>query len=334
MNKSMNRFQNDFAISFARIMEEKLQQWKEFQKEERKSLYSLESIGTYLFVTLLAFVPGKREYNYDLKLHCCIAVVFFIFAVITNIQVANKTYQTKVKETFFDDLLKVFGKHIFYQGYNVSSAISVDTNYVIQNKMFNSCQLYPRDIMTREDDDRFHGEYNGVKFVINETDFGYTVKTSKGSRYERMFKGVAMHFQMNKEIKSRVLIMSKKLWNKVPKNYEKVDLEYNKFSKKYDVWVEKRVLGGSGQIEARYLLNTVFLDRFMQLQTSFRVSKVACSIYGNNMLVMLSTGRDLFEMNHLLSRIDDIKQYKHLFEEFASVLSFIEVLNLASKTKL
>lgn len=333
MNKSMNRFQNDFAISFARIMEEKLQQWKEFQNEERKSLYSLGSIRTYLFVTLLAFVPGKREYNYDLKLHCWIAVVFFIFAVITNIQIANKTYQTKVKKTFFDDLLKVFGKHIFYQGYGSSSNISKYSNYVIQNTMFNSCQLYPRDIMTREDDDRFHGEYNGVKFVINETDFGWN-ENNKYRTYHQMFKGVAMHFKMNKEIKSRVLIMSKRFRNKVPKNYEKVDLEYNKFSKKYDVWVEKRVLGGSGQIEARYLLNTVFLDRFMQLQTSFRVSKVACSIYGNNMLVMLSTGRDLFEMNHLLSRIDDIKQYKHLFEEFASVLSFIEVLNLASKTKL
>ena len=98
--------------------------------------------------------------------------------------------------------------------------------------------------------------------------------------------------------------------------------------------VEKNAMGGLGQIEARYLLNTVFLDRFMQLQTSFRVSKIACSVYGENMLVMLSTNRDLFEMNHLLGKIDDIKQYKHLFEEFASVLSFMEVLNLASKTKL
>ena len=53
------------------------------------------------------------------------------------------------------------------------------------------------------------------------------------------------------------------------------------------------------------------------------------------MLVMfLSTNKDLFEMNHLLGKIDDIKQYYHLFDEFASVLSFIEVLNLSSKTKL
>jgi hypothetical protein len=61
---------------------------------------------------------------------------------------------------------------------------------------------------------------------------------------------------------------------------------------------------------------------------------MCCSVYSNNLLIMLSTNKDLFEMNHLLGRIDDIKQYKHLFDEFTSVLSFIDVLNLSSKTKL
>ena len=321
MSKCMEKYRNDFAINFARIMLEYLPKWKSFQSEERKSLYSLGAFGGYFVTALFGFVPGKREYNYDLKLHCWIAVFFFIFAVITNIQITNKTYQNRVKCTFFNDLLRVFGDKIFF------------ANRVIPNSLFNSCQLYPRDIMTRKDDDRFYGEYNGVDFVINETDFGWNAN-DKHRTYHSMFKGVAMHFKMNKEIKSRVLIISKKLWNKVPKNYEKVVVEYEKFNKKYDVWVEKNAMGGLGQIEARYLLNTVFLDRFMQLQTSFRVSKIACSVYGENMLVMLSTNRDLFEMNHLLGKIDDIKQYKHLFEEFASVLSFMEVLNLASKTKL
>ncbi len=89
-----------------------------------------------------------------------------------------------------------------------------------------------------------------------------------------------------------------------------------------------------GQVEARYLFNTAFLDRFMQLKTSFNVKKMSCSIYKNNVLVLLHTNKDLFEMNHLLSKIDDITQYHRLFDEFASVLSFIDVLNLASRTGL
>ena len=149
-----------------------------------------------------------------------------------------------------------------------------------------------------------------------------------------MFKGVAMHFKMNKKIKSRVLILSKKIGQYVPPNYEKVNVEYNKFNKKYNVWVEKTQMEAGGQIEARYLLTTVFLDRFMQISTSFDIDEVQCSIFDDSMLILLSTNKDLFEMNHLFGRIDDIHQYDHLFDEFASVLSFIDVLNLASKTGL
>ena len=72
----------------------------------------------------------------------------------------------------------------------------------------------------------------------------------------------------------------------------------------------------------------------MNIQTSFKVRKMCCSVYGDNLLIMLSTNKDLFEMNHLLGRIDDVKQSHHLFDEFASVLSFIDVLNLSSKTML
>lgn len=72
----------------------------------------------------------------------------------------------------------------------------------------------------------------------------------------------------------------------------------------------------------------------MQIQTSFRVNRMRCSVYGQDMLILLDTHKDLFEMNHLLGRIDDIGQYNHLFNEFLSVLSFIEVLNLSSKTGL
>ena len=72
----------------------------------------------------------------------------------------------------------------------------------------------------------------------------------------------------------------------------------------------------------------------MQLQTSFKVDKIRCSICENSVLILLETKKDLFEMNHLLNRIDDINQYKYLFDEFASIFSFVEILNLSSRTGL
>ena len=349
----MNKYKNEFSIKFAQVMGQNLNVWKAIQRKERKSLYSFGSIAGYFGTSLLGFIPGKNEREYNLEIHCWLAVIFFIGAIITNIQLTNKTYQNKIKSSLFPELLKVFSEKIFYSknagiiANSLSeSIVSLDdvadivsemedfgSTPLIPNNYFESCQLYQREITQREDDDCFSGEYNGVKFEMDETDFGWN-SNDKYHTYHRMFKGLAMKFKMNKEIYPRVLILTKYSFTKIPPNFEKVTLEYENFNKKYDVWVEKFSNGASGQVEARYLLNTVFMDRLMNIQTSFRVKKMCCSVYGDNLLIMLSTNKDLFEMNHLLGKIDDIKQYHHLFDEFASVLSFIDVLNLSSKTKL
>ena len=355
MQTCMKKYQNEFTIKFAQLMQERLAIWKEVQKHEQKSLYSWGSITTYFIVGLLGFIPGKREYNYDLEFHCWAFVVLFIIVIIGNIQTTNKTYQKAIKMTLFPELLTVFGGNIHYakSPTNFTNSITkkiqniqeiaktiadkADMSYFstkakcyISDSVFQNCGLYDKTITQREDDDIFSGKYNDVKFVMNETDFGWNAR-DKYRTYHSMFKGLAMRFTLNKEIKSRVLIVSKFSWTKIPKNYEKVELESSEFAKKFNVYVDN---SEEGQVEARYLLNTAFINRFMQIRTSFRVNKMCCSVFGKDMLIMLSTKRDLFEMNHLFGKIDDINQYKHLFDEFASVLSFIEVLNLSSKTKL
>ena len=354
MQQYMRQYQNDFSIKFAQTMQRNIHLWKVIQKQEQKSLYSLKSIGEYLFVALLGFIPGKHEREYSIEVHCVIAVIFFIVAIIVNIQVTNKVYQNEIKSSLFPELLKVFGEKIFYNNsygiianslsqslLNTKDAANILSELevagigasTLPNNLFESSCLYPKQIMYRNDDDSFYGEFNDVKFDMVETDFGW-IANDKHHTHHSMFKGLAMKFKMNKFIKSRVLILTKHSFTKIPKNFERVNLELDKFNKKYDIWVENNVMGGSGQIESRYLLNTVFMERLLQIQTSFRVSKMCCSVYGEEMLVMLSTNRDLFEMNHLLGHIDDIKQYKHLFDEFSSVLAFMEVLNLKSKTGL
>lgn len=355
--RQLRKYKNDFTVKFAEMMSSQVEIWKSIQKQERKSLYSWNSILTYIGISLLGYIPGKHEHNYSLEAHFWISVGFFIFAVITNIITTNKTYQNKIKGMLFPKLIKVFGDEIYYKNGNGSyiadyltnsfinksdiaqfitdmAETDTETSYRISDNVFRTSELYvDKTITQRDDDDIFYGKYNGIEFIMNETDFGWN-SNDKHRTYHRMFKGVAMHFKLNKNINSRVLIRSKRIFSKIPKGFEKVNVEYNKFSHKYDVYVKTIDNKGSGQIEARYLLNTVFLDKFMQLHTSFNVPKIECSIYGENMLIMLSTNKDLFEMNHLFGRIDDVKQYNNLFNEFASVLSFIDVLNLSSKTKL
>ena len=323
MPQCMKKYKNDFAVKFALLMQKELPAWKIFQSTKRKKLYT-SYVKWYLLSFAFGFLPGKHERHYldNLEIHFWLGVVFFIVSIITAINNANKDYQDLIKERLFPELLNVFSENICYQKSSIAAYI------------YNNSELFKKTISFSCPDDYFSGEYNNVNFHIDETELINYIKLKNGkSESTSLFKGVAMQFEMEKKINARVLIYSKSLLNNVPEGYEKVTLEYEKFNKKYDLYVQN-TRDSEGQIEARYLFNTAFLDRFMQLQTSFKVNKMTCSIYKNNILILLHTRKDLFEMNHLLGRIDDIKQYHKLFDEFASVLSFIDVLKLSSRTGL
>lgn len=319
----MDKYKNDFAIKFAQIMEKELSHWENIQHSERRVLYT-SNLKEYLIAFLLGFTPGKRERNYldNLEIHFWFGVFLLIAYIFIAINIANKSYQRSVKRTLFPKLLKVFSENIRYRKIKIPLTV------------YNMSGLFSDNVTYSQTDDFFNGEYNNVEFKIDETELEHTIKRENGKlETTDLFKGVAMHFKMQKKINAKVLIYSKSLINKIPKGYEKVVLEYENFNKKYNLYVQKNP-NSDGQVEARYLFNTAFLNRFMQLQTSFNVRKMSCSISENNILILLNTNKDLFEMNHLFGKVDDITQYRRLFDEFASVLSFIDVLNLASRTGL
>lgn len=335
---SMSKYKSEFIVKFGDLMQKNLTVWKAFQKMYRKKLYTTDLLY-YFLVFAAGFIPGKRETDYfnNLWFHFWFGVVLFVGSIITMIAVENKDYQTQVKKTFFNDLLKVFSEKIYHKIWGDYTTFEEIDDYkcpsaYITDAQIEDTELFNHEITSRENDDMFFGEYNDVNFAILETDFGWN-SNDKYRTYHSMFKGVLFKFDMNKEINSRVLVYSKSMINICPKGYEKVNLEYDKFSKKYNVYVKEEIMH-EGQIEARYLFNTAFLDRFMQLHTSFGIKRLRCSIYKNKLLIFLDTNRDLFEMNHLLGKVDDVKQYESLFNEFASVFSFIDVLNLSSRTKL
>ena len=237
MPQCMEKYKNDFAIRFATVMQKRLPFWKSAQNQERWELVSLSSLGIYLVSFLLGFVPGRSEHEYNLNFHIFCSICTLIIGIISVIHSTNKNYQDKIKQTLFPDLLKVFGDEIYYGKYSILGISEMikhgkeckPSDLRILNGDFLSSDLFKsKKITQREDDDCFWGRYNDIDFAINETDFGYTTGNNK---YARMFKGVAMHFKMNKKIKSRVLILSKKIGQYVPPNYEKVNVEYNKFNK-------------------------------------------------------------------------------------------------------
>lgn len=323
MPQCMDKYKEKFTLEFAKVMQINAARWNESKKNRIKNLYT-KWVLVYIGVFFAGFIPAKREgADYDLNFHIILAILGFIGSIFATIFFECYGLKEEIKKDLYTKLLKAFGYDIVYDCGEISYS------------EYNNSMLFNKPVCYASVDDKFCGIFNNSPFVITEANLNY-LKTSHGKTQEtRLFKGISMYFKMQKKVKSRVLIYSKGLLDiNVPKGYEKVEFEYEKFNKKYSVYVQKTKDETRGQIEARYLFNTAFMDRFMQLQTSFKVGKMQCSIYDDTMLVLLQTNRDLFEINPLFKKIDDINNYQTLFDEFASVLSFLEILNLSSKTGL
>lgn len=323
MLKYLERFTKEFNTMIKREGDN----FAQTQLEQRFNI--IEGVSWIIYGTafLLGFIPTKSDiHSYNWNFHLGMGIFMFIAAVILVINISNNEYKKKVKNKLFPKLLKVFSKDINYGRNGVISANTFDKSNLFKK---NVCFVSVDD--TR---DAFGGVYNEVYFRACEAEITWdNGKQGKQREETILFKGLALSFVLNKKLDSNIHIYTKSIFNRPPKGYEKVELEYEKFNRKYDVYVRKND-NDTGQIEARYLLNVSFMERLVGLQTAFRVRKMKCSVLNNDMIILLYTTKDLFEINHLFKDVKDLKQYKHLFNEFASVLSFIDVLKLSSNTKL
>lgn len=333
----MNKYRQKFTIEFAKLMQENLPAWREIQEENQRKIFTtdiLVSLGWSVAISLFIGCPliyniltkGAMDFeagNMIVAGAIIFAVVLFSFVFVvfytSAIAERNKKFQKLMKEKIYPKLLKIFTPNIAYQKGD------------LDNSIYNATKLLDEDATIQERDDFFCGEYNEIKFGVNEVELETLHQSLTDSRRKdniTLFKGVALNFTLNKKVNSHIHIYTKGS-KKAPKGFERVNLEYAKFNNKYDVYVQQ-----GGQVEARYLLTTSFMDRFMQLEMAFPVSELKCSVKGEEMMILLSTDNDLFEIGHIMNRIDDVSQYQNMFGEFASVFSFIDVLNLSSRTGL
>ena len=119
---------------------------------------------------------------------------------------------------------------------------------------------------------------------------------------------------------------AKKLIFKSKKGMEPVHLEDIKFSELYNVF-------STDQIEARYLLTTAFIERFLNIKTAFKAKYIRAEFSDEKLTLLIGTEKDLFSMGNLSQKIA-FDTFAELFEELYSVLELIDTLKLNQKTGL
>jgi hypothetical protein len=236
------------------------------------------------------------------------------------------------KEFSYDMKKSIMGEKVMENLFSEFGKFHWDKhNKLIPTEVINDTGLIhvDSDNFFRGDDDTYSVTYNGLQISIDEVNFAKKGTVDRTSA-QTVFDGIVFDFELNKNTDSHILIVNRHRIFLKPRGYSEIKLESVEFSKKYKVYA-------TDEVEARYMLNTLFIDRFMDLRVAFNIDKLECSIKDSHLVFVAGKGllgSNVFEIGNLYTSYKDINTYSKFFDELSSILAFSDVLNLESKTKL
>lgn len=122
------------------------------------------------------------------------------------------------------------------------------------------------------------------------------------------------------------LIQRKQYTKENSENKNEIRLEDVKFEKRFRVFSDN-------EVEARYLVTTAFMERFLNMTTAFGTNKAKCAFAGDKIIFAITTGKDLFELGSIFKPLTDTKNIG-LLNELMSILEMIDYFKLDEKTGL
>ncbi|MBQ8459005.1 DUF3137 domain-containing protein [bacterium] len=111
-------------------------------------------------------------------------------------------------------------------------------------------------------------------------------------------------------------------------NMVKTKMEDIVFNKDY-------IIHTKDPIEARYLITTAFMERFLKLQKIFKTKNIKCSFFQKNKLMFaIPTRKDLFEVCSLYTSLKNKKYIEKFYSDIEEIKKIIDVLKLNDRTGL
>ncbi len=87
-------------------------------------------------------------------------------------------------------------------------------------------------------------------------------------------------------------------------------------------------------VEARYLITTAFIERYMKLQKVFKTKNMKCSFFDRKIMIAIPTRKDFFELCSLFVPVNSKIYIGRFYDEIAEILKVIDILKLNIRTGL
>ncbi len=148
-------------------------------------------------------------------------------------------------------------------------------------------------------EDEMRGVIHGANFRMHEAKLERKRETDKGSEYMTVFRGVMMEIDFHRDFLGETIVLRDKgMFNrKARKKLKRVGLVDPKFEKIFECY-------GSDQVEARYLLTPVFMQRLVDLETQLNGKNLVAAFSGGALFIAVDAPNQ-FEAGSMFKPLTD-----------------------------
>lgn len=180
-------------------------------------------------------------------------------------------------------------------------------------------------------EDLIFGEIDGVPIVFCDAHLKKEHGSGDGKRTETVFRGPLVVARFPKRAHGYTIVVTRRHpvraitsgW--ADDRRLRVRLESEAFERRFSVY-------STDQVEARYLLTPVMMERLMTLTDRF-LGQLSMSFTGHELLVALDDRRDWFPDPKLFQRLTDPAVVHEKAEELARLAEIVETLKLNAESR-
>lgn len=246
---------------------------------------------------------------------------------LTNILSYAGTFHNH-QETITPEFLnnsQMFPNFVFKEGHNQSNDIAKNA-FNLLKKTFQSTSAglfkkYCQVLM----EENFTGHYKSTKFSVAETKLIYTTGSGKNRRDKTLFRGVLIAIPLQKEIVSQTVAYNEIFtFDHTFTDFERVDLEDEDFMKEYNIY-------STSQIDPRFILSPVFIERLKKLKKAFNTKKIDFAIFDNHILLFVHIRKNLFEPFSIFKSFYNMEVFLNFYREIESICNLVDTLQISNE---
>lgn len=175
--------------------------------------------------------------------------------------------------------------------------------------------------------DCFNGDFRGCGYTFYEGHLERRVQTKNGSRWDTVFRGQLIRIAFPKSFLGVTVVRRDaglfNFFQRWATKLQRVALGDSTLEKSFEVY-------STDQVEARYLIHPVFMERLLALEAQFEGQKLRCAFEAGDLLIAIEGG-DKFELGSMFSRLDDIARARAIVADIAGILRLIDAVLTAEQ---